>query len=113
MSFTQRNVVHQFLDSDGSFAEGVVTFQLSETITNGPVTIVPSDLPTATLDSTGSIAIELAANDDPDTIPAGSTWNVTLQLAGARSDTYSITVPSAGSGDVDLGDLLPGEPQVQ
>ncbi len=108
-----RNVVHQFLNSDGSFAEGVVTFQLSESITNGPVTIVPSDLPTATLDGTGSFTISLAANDDPDTFPSGSSWIVTTQLVGARSESYSITIPSAGSGDVDLGDLLPGEPQVQ
>lgn len=111
MAFTTRTITHAFKNADGTAASGKVTFDLSSRITNSGTTIVPVEV-TATLDATGAMSAALVANDDAATTPAGSQWRVTLRILGAEPETYFITVPSAGSGSVDLGTLLPATPQV-
>lgn len=80
-------------------------------MTNDGTTIVPSEV-VAPLDSSGAMSVNLAANDDTDTIPADVQWEVTLRILGSDPISAFITIPSAGSGNVDLGGLMPGAPQV-
>jgi hypothetical protein len=39
-------------------------------------------------------------------------WQATVRVLGSEPSTSSITIPSAGTGNVDLGTLLPSAPQV-
>lgn len=111
MSFTSRTIVHTFSQADGTTASGEVSFNLPLPMTNDGTTIIPSKV-AASLNGSGAISVLLAANDDPDTLPTGVQWQVTLRIAGADPLEYSITVPSAGSGNVDLGSLLPSAAEV-
>lgn len=111
MSFTVRTLTHGFTNADGTACSGKVTFDLTDVMTNGAATIVPSEVD-APLDSSGAISVSLAANDDTGTSPTGVQWRATFRILGAEDETYLITVPSAGSGAIDLGSLLPGESQV-
>lgn len=106
-----RTVVHAFTNADGTPASGTATFSLGSRMTNGGVTRLPGTV-VATLDGTGLLSQALTANDDPDTYPAGVRWEVTLNIAGAEADTFSTVVPSTGTGNVDLGTLLPQSAQV-
>lgn len=109
---TTRTITHSFLNADGTTASGRVTFNLSSRITNGTTTVVPVEV-AAQLDASGAISVALVANDDAGTAPAGSTWRCTLRILGiSEEESYAITVPSAGSGAIDLGTLLPGIEQV-
>lgn len=112
--FTLVTVTHQFLNLDGSFASGKVVFKLSNRITNGG-TSYASELPIeATLNAQGQLSVQLPANDDTATTPAGSYYLVTLMLNGASeaspAQPMMIVVPStAVGGTVDLGTLLPAQ----
>lgn len=112
MSFTVRTVVATFNDADGSPSQGEVTFDLTDEMMNDGTIAVPGQEIAAALDDTGSISVSLTANDDTDTVPTGVQWRVTLRISNADPMTYSVTVPSAGSGSVMLESLLPGAPQV-
>ena len=114
MAFTSRTITHTFLNADGTAASGTVAFTLSGRMTNGSTSYMPASKVTATIDGSGDISVSLPANDDTDTAPTGIMWQVTIDVAGAaRTEQYFITVPSSGSGDVDLGSLLPSTSQVQ
>lgn len=111
MSITTRTITHTFSNADGTAASGKVVFDLSAMITNGAQTIVPTDV-TGTLDASGNLSVSLAANDDTGTVPTGTTWRVTLHILGYQPQTYIVTIPSAGTGTLDLGSLLPSAEQV-
>ncbi|HEX5347847.1 MAG TPA: hypothetical protein VFW64_12235 [Pseudonocardiaceae bacterium] len=111
MSFTVRTVTQTFANADGTPASGKVTFDLSGRMTNGGTTILPNEV-TAPLDGSGAMTVTLAANDDTGTLPAGVQWRVTVRILGAEEESYFVTVPSAGSGSIDLGSLLPSAQQV-
>lgn len=110
MSFTYRTITHAFLDADSSASVGEVTFDLTGPMTNGGTTIEPGEV-TAPLVA-GALSVSLAANDDTGTVPTGQQWVTTLRFQGEDPISYLITVPSVGSGAIDLGSLLPGQPQV-
>lgn len=111
MSFTVRTITHTYLNADSTPASGKVTFDLSGTMSNGGTTIVPSEV-VASLDVTGAISVSLAANDDTATLPTGVQWLATVRILGSTPVETAITVPSAGSGPVDLVSLYPTTPQV-
>lgn len=112
MAFTARTIVHKFTNADGTPCSGNVTFTLDSRMTNGGETRIPGTLTTG-LDGSGNLSVaNIAANDDPDTVPSGARWQVTVNIAGVDPDEYSITVPAAGSGSLDLGTLLPTGQQV-
>ena len=115
MSFTLIEVTHTFTNLDGTSASGVVAFRLSQRITNGSQSYT-SEIPVhASLNSDGELSQQLPANNDPATVPQGSSYMVTLLLNGSSGqtlpgDTYEIVVPyNAAGGTVDLGSLLPSQ----
>ena len=115
MSFTLIEVTHSFVNLDSTPASGVVAFRLSQRITNGSQSYA-SELPVhASLNSDGELSQQLPANNDPATVPQGSSYLVTLLLNGSSGqtlpgDTYEIVVPyNAPGGTVDLGTLLPSQ----
>jgi hypothetical protein len=111
VAFTFRTITHTFTEPNQAAAALTVTFHLPREMTNGSQTILPGDVD-ATLDGSGGLSVVLAANDDPGTVPADVQWQVTIDGPDAPPLTYSITVPSAGTGSLDLAALLPGEAQV-
>jgi hypothetical protein len=111
VSFTTRTVTHGFENADGTPASGTIEFALTKRMTNGSTTLVPATV-NGPLSSTGALSVSLAANDDAGTAPAGAQWRVTFRVLGSDIEQFYITVPSAGSGNVDLGSLLPSTSQV-
>lgn len=113
MAFSLTTVTHTFLNPDGTAASGTVRFSLSGRMTNGIDSIEPSEPITVTLNATGQMTVSLASNLDASTV-SSDTWphyDVTISLVGARSEEYSIQVPT--SGPVDLFTLIPSTFQVQ
>ncbi len=116
MAFTSITVTHNFNDG-ASTAAGTVTFQLTETMTNGTATHFAGETIEASL-TAGALSQALPANNDPGTTPsapAAAQWAVTVRLTGeqARTETYFVTVPyNAVGGTVDLFTLIPSAPQV-
>ena len=110
MSFSTLTVTHSFLNADGTYASGSITFTLTESITNGTTTYVPASI-TANLSSTGGLSQALPANTDTGTIPTDSQWRVDINILGAKAQTFFIVVPTGG-GSADLYSLMPGSQQV-
>lgn len=106
MAATVRTITHTFENADGTPASGTLTFRLTKRITNGAMTYVPATI-TANLTGTGALLVSLLANDDPTSFPLDSRWVVTFRILGSDSEEFVITVPSAGTGPIDLGTLLP------
>lgn len=106
MAFTTSTVTHKFETADGNPAAGSVTFRLTKRMTNGGVTLVPSEV-TVNFDGTGSISQALTSNNDVGTVPGDAMWEVTVRVANqAIVGPYPIAVPSGGQ-SVDLMSLLP------
>lgn len=110
MAFTTPTLVHTFLNGDSTPASGKVTAQLTKRMTNSGTTIYPSEV-TGTLNASGQLSLPLVANTDNGTVPNDVQWTITIRLQGLPTETFVITVPS-GTGNVDLGTLLPGNEQV-
>lgn len=110
MAFTTVTVTGHFESAGGAAATGTVEFVLSCPIGNAGIILEPVTI-TAALDATGKISVELQANDDTATSPAGSTYTVTERITTAPVREYSIVVPhTAPTGTVDLSTLMPGQP---
>ncbi len=113
MAFTSVTVTHSFANPDGSGASGNAMFLLSGRMTNGSLSYMPSAPVTSAFSSAGALSQALPANNDPATTPTGTTWLITINVAGAKPETYEIVVPyNAAGGTVDLGSLLPEAGQV-
>jgi len=106
---SQATVTHSFKNADSTAASGAVTFTLTKRITNGTTSVVPAEV-TATLNGSGQLSQLLYANNDAGTVPGDSQWRVDFRILGASEETFFITVPTGG-GSVDLGSLLPQQPQ--
>ncbi len=111
MAFTVRTITHTFTNADSTPASGTIEFALTRRMTNGTTTIVPAVV-AGTLNGTGQLSVPLTANDDGGTAPTGAQWRVTFRILGSDVEQFYITVPSAGSGNVDLGSLLASVEQV-
>lgn len=101
-------VTATFKNPDGSNASGTVTFTPSTTLQDtGAVATIAQSTISAPLVA-GAISVTLAANDDPDLSPSGTTYTVVERVSGAPSRTYSVVIPSAApSGTIDLSALAP------
>jgi len=109
MAFTQATITHTFLNADGTPASGEITFTLTKRMTNGTQTIIPSTV-TAAVSATGTLSQLLWSTQDPGTWPQDAEYRVDFRLLGAEQEQFYVGVPSGG-GTVDLGSLLPQEPQ--
>jgi len=103
--FTQIVLTGSFQDASGLPKSGTLTFTLTQAMTNG-VTVTPEPI-VATLVN-GAFSIVLDANDDPETVPKGSQYGVTEQIAGSQPRDYFILISHAAS-PVDISTLMPGE----
>lgn len=106
MAFTMVTVTRTYKTPAGHPAQGYVWFTPSSPMVNGATTIAAPER--AVLDSTGSIAIVLAANNDPGTTPVGTAYRVVEDLTGQVEKTYNVIVPNNAPGGVaSLSTLAP------
>lgn len=111
MSFSTPTISHSFQSSEGTVATGVVEFSLLTPMTSGTVTLLPPAITSANLDGSGDISVVLTSNLDPGTEPAPpwqATYRVDIQVNGAQSQSYVITVPpiqTETNGSIVLGAL--------
>jgi hypothetical protein len=105
--FTYVLLTGRYQNDDGSAQAGTFTFRLSEPIVNDSTVHAPTEI-VATLDGGGNLAVTLAANDDPATLPIGTFYSVTENITGAPPRDYEIRVPSAAvSGTCSIESLAP------
>lgn len=103
-----------FTRPDGQPAQGTVTATLSERIQNGADVVEPTPI-TGTLDASGMLQNDtglqpftVEANNDPGTVPQGSTYEFVIETDGAPIDPFVAVVPySAGGQTIDLSALMP------
>jgi hypothetical protein len=123
MTATPISVQGTFVNPNGYPAVGTVSFQLSAPISNGG-TNVSDAVVSGVLDNSGRLLaqsywpLEVAANDDAATTPAGTIYTITQRLSGQALVEFRAVVPSAstttdataavvsGSNLVTLGSLL-------
>lgn len=103
-SFTHITVTRDYDLATGDAPTGVVYFTLSAWLVNNLVTVVPAPAPAA-LDSIGRISIDLVANTDPGTAPAGSYYTVREVILGQPERSYKVRVPINAGLSVDLATL--------
>lgn len=104
-AYTHVVVTRDYDLATGEAPSGVVYFTPSTWLLNSGVTLVPAPVP-ATLNDLGQISISLAANNDPDTTPAGSHYQVREVIAGQPERTYKVVIPCDIGPTVDLS-ILP------
>jgi hypothetical protein len=103
MTFTYVTIERTYETADDFAAQGTVTFQPVDQMVNG-LTVV-SAARSATLDSSGSISIRLAATTDPTTRPVGVTYKVVERITGQPNRTYYVSVPHDQGSTLQLADL--------
>lgn len=77
-------VTGKYTNSDGTPAQGTVTFTPAAKYVVSPVTkttVIMSAL-TVTLDGNGQFSAVIIASNDPDMVPTGWTWDATVTLTG-------------------------------
>lgn len=111
MSFTTITITGSFERPNGEPAQGSIVATLSETIQNGTEIVEPNPV-MGVLNGEGKLVSEslqpftLAANDDTDTTPVGSTYTFLVELDTAPVRSFTATVPHAASeGKIDLSVL--------
>lgn len=102
MAFTTVTITRDYDLADGTDPTGTVTFTPTTPMVNG-VTVVAAPV-VARLDVDGMLSIELAANTDPATLPAGTAYLVEENIGGAIR-SYYVTVPHDQGSAVDLSTL--------
>lgn len=109
MAFTLISVTGQYLLPTGQPASGSVSFTLTAPMRDAStnVTITPQEQVVA-LNNSGSISINLYANDDPTTQPDGVTYEVNERLNETGYNKYFITINrDSPNGIYDLADVVP------
>jgi hypothetical protein len=106
MAFDDLNlvtVVGQAVTLDGKPAKGTVTFASSalliDQVSGQAIFGVPLSV---SFDPSGAFTINLPATNDPDIRPIGWVYQVTVNVQGAKQDTFQFTLPYDASGPVDL-----------
>ena len=98
-------ITHSYFGLDGSASSGIITFSLSSAIRNGGRTI-SGNLPYAMV--AGILTVTLPCNDDPGTVPQGTSYTVTEAITGETQQEFTIVVLAADNGKtVDLAAYLP------
>lgn len=106
MAFTYITLTRTYKTPAGYPAQGSISFIPVVPMVNGNTVI--SSQEQASLNSTGSISIPLAANNDPGTTPIGTTYRVQEELTGQPARAYNVVIPyNAPGGTVDLATLAP------
>jgi hypothetical protein len=104
-SVTQITVTGSYVNYLGQPIAGQIQFTLSEMLRNSLANqmIVPSTI-FVTLDANGSFSTSLPATNDPDLIPV---FVYTVEEAFPDGRTYTITLPAATIGSLNLADISP------
>ncbi len=109
MAFTLIAVTGTYLLPTGLPASGSVSFTLTAPMRDAvsDVTITPQEQVVA-LSASGSISINLYANDDDSTVPDGVTYEVNERLNETGYNKYFFTLNSnSPDGTFDLADVVP------
>lgn len=109
MAFTLIAVTGTYLLPTGAPASGSVSFTLTAPMRDAStdVTITPQEQVVA-LDASGSISINLYANDDATTQPDGVTYEVNERLNETGYNKYYFTLNSnSPNGTFDISDVVP------
>jgi hypothetical protein len=103
---TTVSLAGNFVDYTGAAISGQVKFTLSTLLQNGTDNkmIVPSTK-SVTLDANGSFSTTLPATDDPDLVPIP--YTITVEEAFPKGRTYTISLPQATVGSLNLADISP------
>jgi len=103
---TTVTVAGNFVDYTGTAISGQVKFTLSTVLQNTTDNkiIVPSTK-SVTLDSNGSFSTTLPATDDTDLTPIP--YTITVEEAFPKGRTYTISLPAATAGTLNLADISP------
>lgn len=104
MAFTYVTVTCDYDLADGFDPSGTVTFTPSTTLVNAGVVNIAAPV-SRRVDVDGVLSISLAANTDPGTAPANSTYTVTEQL-NATQRIYKIRVPHDQGSSLTLSSLV-------
>lgn len=102
--FTHVTVTRDYDLGDGSAPTGTVYFTPSDWLVNNGVT-VPAAPVAAPLNVAGAISIDLVANTDSATAPAGSYYTVREEIFGQPSRSYRVRVPHDQGSAIDLSTL--------
>ena len=104
-SVTQIPVAGNYVDFLGNPIAGQIQFTLSDMLRNSLANqmVAPSTV-FVTLDTNGSFSTSLPATNDTDLIP---TFEYTVEEAFPNGRTYTITLPVASSGTLNLADISP------
>jgi len=104
-SVTQVTIAGNYVDFLGDPVAGQLQFTLSDMLRNSLANqmVTPSTV-FVTLDANGSFSTSLPATDDPDLIP---TFEYTVEEAFPNGRTYTITLPVATVGSLNLADISP------
>lgn len=105
VSVTQVTVTGNYVDFLGQPIAGQIQFTLSEMLRNSLANqmVVPSTI-FVTLDANGSFSTSLPATNDADLIPV---FSYTVEEAFPDGRTYTITLPAATAGSLNLADISP------
>lgn len=96
----------------GDAPEGTVTFTLTQSVSNGGLTVLCAPL-IVELDADGGLSVVLVATDDAGTAPAGVWYGVTEQITGAQPRDSFILVSATDAPTAALDALLPSTPAWQ
>ena len=104
-SVTQVTVAGNYVDFLGNPIAGQIQFTLSDMLRNSLANqmVTPSTV-FVTLDVNGSFSTSLPATNDPDLIPI---FEYTVEEAFPNGRTYTITLPVATVGSLNLADISP------
>jgi hypothetical protein len=105
MTLTSVTITGAWKTPSGDNATGRVRFRLTSTLRDAATNTAISAYETVATLATGAISVALKANDDPTTVPSGSTYLVHEELVGSPVQTYEIVVPYNAGATVDLADL--------
>lgn len=103
MAFTRVTITQDYTSADWTEPSGTVTFTPTAPMRNATV-VTPAVPVVARLDGGGVLAVDLAANTDPDTAPGGVTYRVD-ELINAIKRSYFIVVPHDQGSTLTLYDL--------
>lgn len=103
MAFTFVTITRDYDLADGVDPVGEVSFTPTAPMTNG-ATVVAAPV-TRILDIDGILSIPLAANTDPATTPAGTSYLVKEVIAGV-SRSYYVQIPHNAGSAIDLSTLV-------
>jgi hypothetical protein len=109
MAFKAITLTGQFLKTDGSYASGKVSFQLTAPMRDPATNVsIPVTNTSVTLNGTGSFSIALYATNSPGIVPTGVTYEVNERISGSSFNKYFITLNHTAALDtMDLADIVP------